>query len=254
MNSCERPPPNDRFHVAVAREPIALAATLANIPAATRRAPLASPHLPVASEPQPAALRRMGPSQVIFLKTLCVIFVGIFIGLVATYYAVERGVGFGAVHAGPWTGFPKSGSSDADPYARAVVSRTAEIPLGLAEGLTFIAQIDERGEKLDPRCDYTVRGPVPVARDWTMMLTDPQGALIDNDARFYGFTSAAILRTEDGAFTITISRAARPGNWLPLGQAKEFEIVLHLYDTPVSATAAALDGAAMPSITRGRCA
>ena len=190
----------------------------------------------------------------IFLKTLCVIFVGIFIGLAATYYAVERGEGFGAVHAGPWTGFPKSGSSDADPYARAVVSRTAEIPLGLAEGLTFIARTDEAGKKLDPHCDYTVRGPVPVARDWTMTLMDPRGALIDNAAKQYGFTSAAILRAEDGLFTITISRAARPGNWLPLGEAKEFEIVLRLYDTPVSATAAALDAAAMPSITRGRCA
>jgi len=191
---------------------------------------------------------------VIFFKTLCVIFVGIILGLAATYYAVERGEGFGVVRAGPWRGFPKSGSSDADPYARAVVSRTAEVPLGLAEGLTFIARTDESGKKLDPRCDYIVRGPVPVARDWTMTLMDPHGALIDNSAKQYGFTSAAILRAEDGLFTITISRAARPGNWLPLGQAKEFEIVLRLYDTPVSATAAALDAAAMPSITRGRCA
>lgn len=190
----------------------------------------------------------------IFVKTLCVIFVGIFIGLAATYHAVGRGEGFGAVRAGPWTGFPKAGSGDADPYARAVVSRTAEIPLGLAEGLTFIARTDEGGATLDPRCDYTVHGPVPVARDWTMTLMDPHGALIDNSAKQYGFTSAAILRSENGIFTITISRAARPGNWLPLGDAKEFEIVLHLYDTPVSATATALAADAMPSITRGRCA
>jgi hypothetical protein len=196
----------------------------------------------------------MGPSQVIFLKALCVIFVGVFLGLAATYYAIERGEGFGAVRVGPWTGFPKSGSSDADPYTRAVVSRTAEIPLGLAEGLTFIARTDEGGKKLDPHCDYAVRGPVPVARDWTMTLMDSSGRLIDNIAKQYGFTSAAVLRDEDGSFTITVSRAARPGNWLPLGETKEFEIVLHLYDTPVSATAAALDAAALPSITRGRCA
>ena len=190
----------------------------------------------------------------IFLKTLCVIFAGIFIGLAATRYAVERGEGFGAVHAGPWTGFPKSGASDADPYARAVVSRTGEIPLGLAEGLTFIARADEGGAKLDPHCDYVVHGPMPVARDWTVTLMDPHGALIDNAAKQYGFTSAALLRGENGLFTITISRAARPGNWLPLDEAKEFEIVLNLYDTPVSATATALAATTMPSITRGRCA
>jgi hypothetical protein len=191
---------------------------------------------------------------VIFLKTLCVIFAGIFIGLATTYSAVERGEGFGAVHAGPWTGFPKSGSGDADPYARAVVSRTAEIPLGLAEGLTFIARSDDGGRKLDPHCDYSVGGPVPAARDWTMTLMDPRGALIENNAKRYGFTSAAILRGEDGHFTITVSRAARPGNWLPLGETKDFEIVLRLYDTPISATATAIGAAAMPSITRGRCA
>lgn len=189
----------------------------------------------------------------IFLKTLCVIFLGIFLGLAATYHTVNQGEQFGAVHAGPWTGFPHSGSSEADPYARAVVSRTAEIPLGLAEGLTFIARTDEAGEKLDPECDYTVRSPIPVARDWTITLMDPLGRLIDNADKQYGFTSAAILRAEDGTFAITISRMARPGNWLPLGGGKDFEIVLRLYDTPVSATATALDAAAMPSITRGRC-
>ena len=190
----------------------------------------------------------------IFLKTLCVIFVGIFLGLAATYYVVQRGEGFGAVDAGPWIGFPSSGSDDADPYALAVLARTAEIPLDRAEGLTLIARTDESGKKLDPHCDYIVRGPVPVARAWTMTLMDPHGRLIDNLAKRYGFTSAAILRGENGRFTITISRAARPGNWLPLGETKAFEIVLRLYDTPVSANAAALDAAAMPSITRGRCA
>lgn len=189
----------------------------------------------------------------IFLKALCVIFAGIFLGLAATYYTVAGGVGFGAVHAGPWTGFPRSGSSDADPYERAILSRTAEIPLGLAEGLTFIARTDERGKKLDPHCDTIVRGPVPPARDWTLTLMDPRGRLIDNIAKRYGFTSAAIVRAENGSFTITISRAARPGNWLPLGKTQDFEIVLRLYDTPISANASKIDAAAMPSITRGRC-
>jgi hypothetical protein len=190
----------------------------------------------------------------IFLKTLCVILAGIILGLAATYYSVNREIKFGAVHAGPWIAFPRAGSIEADPYARAVVSRTAEIPLGLAEGLAFIATTDETGGKLDPRCDYIVGGSIPAARDWTVTLMDPLGRLIENQARRYGFTSAALLRAADGAFTITISRTARPGNWLPLGEAKDFDIVLHLYDTPVSATAATLGAAAMPSITRGRCA
>ena len=45
-----------------------------------------------------------------FLKILIVTLVGIGLGLAMTFFAVERGMGFGAVKAGPWTGWPRSGN------------------------------------------------------------------------------------------------------------------------------------------------
>ena len=46
------------------------------------------------------------------------------IGLGATWLALTRGTAFGAVHIGAWTAWPRTGSSDIDPYARAGIART----------------------------------------------------------------------------------------------------------------------------------
>ena len=179
---------------------------------------------------------------------------GVALGLALTFVAVERGLGFGAVNAGPWTGWPRTGSRDADPYARAVLSRTGETPLGTAEGLSFVARADSAGALLDPRCDYVVGGATPAARWWTISVMTPEGRLVPNAARVTGFTSAEIVRDAEGAFEIIASSAARPGNWLPLEPSSPFIFVLRLYDTTLSATSSALDGNSMPSITRRRCA
>ena len=189
-----------------------------------------------------------------FLKTLVAVTAGIALGLAMTFFAVERGLGFGAVRAGPWTGWPKTGSRDADPYARAVLARTGETPLGIAEGLSFVARTDSSGGLLDPRCEYSVRGPVPPARWWTLTVMSPDGRLIDNPTRVYGFTSAEIVRFASGDFEIVAARAARPGNWLPLTENQPFVLTLRLYDTTMSAAASALDAGSMPSIERRRCA
>ena len=188
-----------------------------------------------------------------FFKTLVAVVVGLSLGLAMTYLSVERGLGFGAVRAGPWTGWPKTGSRDADPYARAVLSRTGETPLGSAEGLSFIARNDSNGSLLDSACDYVVSSPVPPARWWTLTPLAPDGRLLDNSAHIHGVTSAELVRSVDGDFQITISHAARAGNWLPVTPNKPFLLLLRLYDTTISATASALDNAAMPSITRGQC-
>ena len=187
------------------------------------------------------------------LKTLATAAIGIALGLFGAWMAVERGYGFGAVTAGAWMAWPKSGSSDADPYARAVVARTAEIPLGLAEGLMFVARQDDNGASLDPKCDYRVRGPLPPARTWTLSLMNPRGGLIPNSIGRYGFTASEIVRERADNIDVVVSRIARAGNWLPLGDTVPFVLTLRLYDTIVRASATALDAKSMPFVTRGAC-
>ena len=59
------------------------------------------------------------------------------IGLGATWLTITRGVAFGSLTIGAWTAWPKSGSVDIDPYARASIARTGELPLGTGDGVAF---------------------------------------------------------------------------------------------------------------------
>jgi hypothetical protein len=187
------------------------------------------------------------------VKSLICLLVGGWLGLTWTYLSVAKGLGFGSVQAGPWTAWPKSGSPDADPYARAVVSRTGEVPLGQAEGISFLAGQDDQGVRLSARCTYLVNGSVPPARYWSLTVLSPSGWLVDNPAKRYGLTSAEIFRRFDGQFQIFVSRSVHAGNWLPSGAADPFLLMFRLYDTSVSATASGLDKTSMPRISRQRC-
>ncbi len=174
-------------------------------------------------------------------------------GLALTVIALLEGHGFGAVRAGAWTAYPRIGSSEIDPYARANLAISGEAPLGSGEGIAFMAETDDQGEALDARCDYVLRGPVPAARFWTLSAHDSDGAPRANIANRYGLVSTALLRRADGSFDIIAARQARPGNWLPLGEKSRFVLVLRLYDALASGSADALDGVSTPTITRDAC-
>jgi hypothetical protein len=119
--------------------------------------------------------------------------------------------------------------------------------------MSFVAHSDSDGAEFNSACDYVVKGEIPPARYWTLTLLSPAGALIANPAERQGFTSSELLRTSDGQFEITLSRHARPGNWLPLDRTSKFILALRFYDSELSAPATALDAAHMPLIVKGRC-
>jgi hypothetical protein len=189
----------------------------------------------------------------ILIKSCFAVVLGTLLGLALTFLSLEHGFGFGAVRAGPWTGWPKTGSADIDPYARAVLSRSGAIPLGTGEGISFTARTDSDGAPLNPKCDYTLKGPMPPARFWTLSVFSPTGELIENPAKRYGFTSAEILRGNEASAEIIFAPTAHPGNWLPTPPASPYVVVLRLYDSVLSATAASLDGSVMPKLVKGLC-
>jgi hypothetical protein len=189
----------------------------------------------------------------IFVKFFLVACVGVLLGLGVTFFVIEKGAGFSAVSAGPWVAFPKNGTANIDPYARAMLAHSREMPLGASEGLSFVARGDSAGGVFDPACDYRLTGRTPPARYWTLSLMSPSGFLIANKALRNGFTSAEILRAADGGFAVTISRQARPGNWLPIGEEKKFILVLRLYDADLSAAAIGLDESKLPRLVKVAC-
>ena len=174
------------------------------------------------------------------------------VGLGTTWLTVTRGVAFGAVTLGAWTAYPKTGTVEIDPYARATVAHAGLLPLGSGDGVTFIARTDEARQPLDGRCEATVTGMTPLARFWTLTLYDPDGRLVANGVGRYGFTSQEIVRRADGSFEIAVSPRARAGNWLPTGGVERYVLVLRLYDTPLGAATRGRE-VTMPTIKRRAC-
>ncbi len=174
-------------------------------------------------------------------------------GLGLTQYALTRGTAFGAITIGAWTAWPKTGTSDIDPYARAAIARSGELPIGSGDGVAFFASSDDTGRPLDGRCVVTLSGTTPAARFWTVTLYDLDGRLIPNPADRYGFTSQEIARRADGTFEIAVSPRARPGNWLPTGGIDRYVVVLRLYDTPVGVATRTAKDAPMPAVAAGAC-
>jgi hypothetical protein len=175
-------------------------------------------------------------------------------GLGLTQYALTRGTAFGAITIGAWTAWPKTGTADIDPYARAAIARSGELPIGSGDGVAFFASTDDAGRPLDGRCTVTLAGTTPAARFWTVTLYDLDGRLVPNAADRYGFTSQEIARRADGSFEIALAPRARPGNWLPTGGIDRYVVVLRLYDTPVGVATRTAKDAPMPAITAGACA
>lgn len=175
------------------------------------------------------------------------------LGIGSAYLALRGDYPLGAVRLGPWTAWPHLGSSEADPYARSIVTRRSEIPLATGEGLALFASTDSQGRTLDSGCTYTVGTATPQARLWTLTLYDQQGAFVTSDLQRSGFTSAEVLRGPEGRFSIVLSRDVQPGNWLKLPAAGAFSIALRLYDTPASLGTSAVDARSLPSIERQEC-
>jgi hypothetical protein len=175
------------------------------------------------------------------------------IGLGATYFALSRGAAFGILKIGVWSAYPRSGTADADPYARASIARSGRLPTGLGDGVSFTARADDDGHPLDGRCDVVLSGTTPTARFWTLTLYDTAGHLVPNSVNRFGFTSQEIVRAANGTFTITVSPRANAGNWLPTGGIERYRLMLRLYDTPVGVSTRAGKEVPMPTVTTEFC-
>ena len=86
------------------------------------------------------------------------------VGIGATWLTATRGTELGTLTIGAWTARPKTGTADVDPYSRASIARSGELPIGTGDGIAFSATADDRKHPLDGRCDVVVSGVPPAAR------------------------------------------------------------------------------------------
>jgi hypothetical protein len=186
------------------------------------------------------------------LATLVTLAAGLAGGLWLSSGLLDAAQTPGTIRSGGWKSWPRAGAPDADPYARALYARRGEVPLAPAEGLALYADRDGEGRALSAACAYRLTGRMPQARIWTLAAYTQNGAVQANAANRFVLTSAeAVGGAEAGVW---IARDPRPGNWLPLGSADRFVVILRLYDTPLAAVTSAIDGARLPRIERVDCA
>jgi hypothetical protein len=196
----------------------------------------------------PVTVRRV-PTAFLVVYTLLL---ALGLGLGSAYWAVNGDPPFGSLRLGPWQAWPKLGSPEADPYMRAIIARRGDVPLATGEGLGFTARQDSEGRPLDSACTYSVGVVAPAARLWTLTLYDGDGRLPATALERRSFTSAEVLRDSQDRFSIALSRALQPGNWLQLPESGPFTMVLRLYDPP-GAAGANLEEADFPIIQRLGC-
>ena len=97
------------------------------------------------------------------LITLLALVIASAIGLGSTYMTATKGTDLGTLKIGAWTARPKTGTADVDPYSRASIVRSGELPVGTGDGVAFTALTDDKNKPLDGRCDVVVSGVTPAA-------------------------------------------------------------------------------------------
>lgn len=90
------------------------------------------------------------------------------------------------------------------------------------------------------------------ARWWTITVGERGGGAAAEAPGRHALNSSEVIRAGDGGFTITLSGAARPGNWITLEGVQRPAITLRLYDTPLYVNGG-LPDVPLPAITRGDC-
>jgi len=185
--------------------------------------------------------------------TIFALLVAAAVGLGATYFALTHDTAFGALRIGAWTSWPKTGTQDADPYARAEIARTGRLPIALGDGVTFQANTDDKGKRLDGRCDVEIVGITPAARFWTLTLYNREGELVPNSINRYSFTSQEVVRRGDGSFEVVVSPRANSGNWLPTGGVERYTLALRFYDTAVGVATKEGREVPMPTVRTRSC-
>ena len=146
------------------------------------------------------------------LGTLFALGVAALVGLGTTWLALTQGQAFGGLTVGAWTAWPRHGTAGIDPYARAMVARSGELPIGSGDGLAFQARHDDARR--------SARRPLRRGGQ----RHHAAGALLDDHAatirtaawcairvQRHGFTSHEIVRRADGTFEITVGAALAAG-------------------------------------------
>ena len=188
-----------------------------------------------------------------FSELFAILFYWPVVGGALTWLSIQNNHGFGTLNIGQWTAWPLAGSVNADPYSTAKVAAAGDVPLGAAEGLAFHARLDRQGNALRRNCQYQLSGITPPARLWTLTAHDMKNrVLFKSNGRPSHLLSRQLLRQPDGRFNIVAGPDLAAGNWLEVDGQGPYQLIIRLYDSPITGTGRITD-AEMPSVALVGC-
>ena len=205
--------------------------------------------------PKPVA-RKLEARLVVAVNLLVCLALAVVGGIGSARYLIASGSPLTTRHFGPWEVWKDAGRVESDPYTRAHLATTGQLPVGSRNALYFLATRDSAGSRLDTRCVYTVSGRGPGAVWWSLSPYDADGKLFANEAQRYAYSSASVMRGGDGTYAIMVARDAGAGNWLPVSGSGNFQLMLSAYglDGLDGRGTADSDGlSALPTIVKGAC-
>jgi hypothetical protein len=189
----------------------------------------------------------------LFIGGLAILIIGLGLGSFLSWVSVRDNQGFGALRVGPWLAWPYAGSAQADPYTTAKVAAEGNVPLGAAEGVVFIAETDTQNQPLQRQCRYRLNGKLPQARLWTLTAQDPKGAVVaDRLGRPSVLVSSDVVWFEPRTLAVNIGEIHETGNWLAVDGTGPLQLVMRLYDSPVT-SGAGISNIVLPEIRRVQC-
>lgn len=192
--------------------------------------------------------------MVFFTRFATYILFAILLGFGLTALSLSTGSGLAAKRIGGWKSWKNAGHVNADPYTRAYIAKTGQLPLPPQIAQTFYALYDNAHRRLHTSCTYRIEsGPVP-AKWWTIAAYDHQGQIFPNEFKRYSYNAASAMIKFNGGFHITLSKTIQPDNWLPLGANGPFVLVFRVYRNQLTAKQIKEEGEQiMPLIKRVSC-
>ena len=197
-------------------------------------------------------LEQTGNAPVKFLvKWLSALIVGLALGFGSLWYMVFKATPPAIVTNGVWHTNLNVGSAANDAYSRLQIAITSILALNRSETIYFEATKDAEGQTLTAACDYTLTGPPPDARWWSVTAYGPNDMLIHSTGDRYSASAASVETGADGSVTIALTPDGSGPNGIATGNGT-FVLLLRLYQ-PSEAVAAAPDAARLLTLTKGSC-
>lgn len=152
------------------------------------------------------------------------------VGVGSAWMMIVSGSRLTTERLGVWTTWPTAGRVDADPYTRAHTVRNGLLPMNTSLAAIYTATHDLEGKRLVSSCEYAIESEPIDANWWSLAVFDENGWLVRNSADRHAFNTGSVVREPTGSFVVTLSRDARPGNWLPTSGAGRLTVTFTVQD------------------------